>query len=124
MKREPPFYGGARVASRRVGFFYFPPPLSPIFPPSLVRLHRAFHVLPGEIYSIRRFKLILILILGPDGARSKLSSISQLRLRLVAEVRDRGRDSLRWKLKLLDGPQFFHACILPLSIEGYTTNRG
>lgn len=115
----------AELVSRRVAsvFFIFHP-LCPPFPPSLVRLHRAFHVLPGEIYSIRRFKLILILILGPDGARSKLSSISQLRLRLVAEVRDRGRDSLRWKLKLLDGPQFFHACILPLSIEGYTTNRG
>lgn len=68
MKREPPFYGGARVASVLQFFFSTP---------SLVRLHRAFHVFfcsfSGEIYSIRRFKLILILY--RDGADGEIVAV-------------------------------------------------
>lgn len=74
MKREPPFYGGARVALV-LQFFFFPIPFP--FLPSLVRLHRAFHVFfcffPGEIYSIRRFKLILILY--RDGADGEIVAV-------------------------------------------------
>lgn len=57
MKREPPFYGGARVASVLQFFFFFPP-----LPRSFAsRIRCFFFFLVGEIYSIRRFKLILIL---------------------------------------------------------------
>lgn len=73
MKREPPFYGGARVASVLQFFFSTPSP----FLASLVRLHRAFHVFfcsfSGEIYSIRRFKLILILY--RDGADGEIVAV-------------------------------------------------
>lgn len=57
VKREPPFYGGARVASVLQFFFFLPSP------PSFVCIAHSmfFFFLVGEIYSIRRFKLILIL---------------------------------------------------------------
>lgn len=99
----------AELVSRRFSSFFFSTP-SP-FLASLVRLHRAFHVFfcsfSGEIYSIRRFKLILILY--RDGAR-------WWNCRCVSHLG--WGSSQRWgTVKLSDGrwhPQFFHAYIFPL----------
>lgn len=99
----------AELVSRRFSSFFFSTP-SP-FLPSLVRLHRAFHVFfcsfSGKIYSIRRFKLILILY--RDGAR-------WWNCRCVSHLG--WGSSQRWGIvKLSDGrwhPQFFHAYIFPL----------